>query len=427
VLPLQTEDVHSQGKPHISTSTPEKDTDIGIRNIKIDNSSMKLTEDQKLVREYFDKDYLTIQFYDDLLRYPDAYENTQIYVVGTIERMISYKDDNYELLLRTDDYTNDTENDLIYVCGEQAGVRAIQGDMIALYGRYHGVETVQVDGNSYVIPSVKAFRTMFAEDAYTLPQKFDHAEIKQIASLIFGNEIEVRFPNDENEAGYGMFLAGGWDLSDSYIVELENKTNAKFEKFRFYTQCGYIEPVGDKNSSIVRTIEFMPDFQHFLIISHDWKLSTGEITCYDTTLQRVWSREFENVKILGHQIPYDFTANNVYVATNNRIYIINAKTGEDTFEPVYVGQKTEIRKIENGILAFSAENVDPVMFMDLNGSVLWTTNIENCVGLGNAGSIQLIDDKIVAQVSFIRDMDHILVLDRSTGKLILDCTPSVYY
>ena len=409
------------------TSTPENDTDIGLRSIKIDSADVALSDDQRLVREYFDRDYLYVQYYDDLQRYPDAYDRAQVYLTGVVERMISSKDNKFELLMRTGDVTSDTENDLIYVCGTQSNVRVIQGDSICVYGRYQGVDTVSVDGSSYVIPTIKAYRTLFVENEYTLPQKFDNKDIKKIASLIFGSGIEVRYPNNENEQGSALYLDGGWDLEDAYIVELENKSNARFDRFRFYTQLGYIDAVGTENSTIVRTVEFMQDFQHFLVISHDYALQTGEITCYDTSLQRVWSREFENVVVTGHQIPYDFTKNNVYVATNNRIYIINAETGEDTFEPVYVGQKTEIRKLKDGILAFSADAVDPIMLMDVDGSILWTTNINGCLGIAGAGSVQLVEDRIVAQASFIREVDHVLVIEQATGKLILDCLPSMYY
>ena len=412
-----------QAQQEYSNSTPENDTDIGLRSVKVDSADIALSDDQRLVREYFDRDYLTVQFYDDLQRYPDAYNNAQVYISGIVEKMISSKDNKFELLMRTDDTTSDTENDLIYVCGAQTNVRVIQGDSICVYGRYQGIDTVSVDGTSHVVPFVKAFRTLFVEDDLELPEKFDNKDIKKIASLIFGSGIEIRYPNNANEKGLTKYLDGGWELSNPYIVELENKSNAKFDKFRFYTQLGYIDAVGAENSTIVRKVEFMQDFQHFLVISHDYSLNTGEITCYNTSLQRVWTREFENVV----QIPYDYTKNNVYVATNNRIYIINAQTGEDTFTPVYVGEKTEIRKLKDGILAFSADKVDPIMLLDVDGSILWTTNIDGCLGLSGAGSVQLVDDKIITQASFIRASDHVLVISQKTGELILDCMPSLYY
>ena len=408
-------------------SSPKNDTDIGMRSVKIDSTDAALTDEQRLVREYFDRDYLTVQFYDDLLRYADAYSNAQVYIVGTVERIISSTDSKFELLLTMNDATSDTENDLLYVCGTQTDVRLIQGDDICIYGRYTGVDTVTVDGVSLVIPTVKAYRTLFVDNGYDLPQKFEHEDIKQIAKLIFGGSIEVRLPANDNEKGDSQYLDGGWWIKNPYIVELENKSNARFDKFRFYSELGWVSSVEDENSTIIRTIEFMQDFQHFVVISHDWALSTGEIACYDTNLRRVWTREFENVVITGAQIPYDFTKNNIYVATNNRIYIINAETGEDTYQPVYVGAKTEIRKLKEGILAFSADSVDPVMFMDLEGDVSWTTNIEDCLGITGTASVQLVDDKIVAQASFVREVDHLLVIDQKTGELILDCTPSIYY
>lgn len=372
------------------------------------------------------KTTLSIKFYDDLQRYPDVYENAQIYFSGIVKKIIRSDQTGYELILQPQDSTVDSDNDVIYVTGKQTSVRIIQGDTICCYGRYKGVQSYTIDGISYSIPTVDTYYSLFSDNSFSLPQKFAHSDIKDIASLIFGSGIEVRLPVDANEEN-DFTVHSGWSLDDSYIVELENQSNAKFSRFRFYTQMGYVVSVEKENSTINRSIEFMQDFEHFLVISYDYALSTAEIACYNNDLKRIWSREFENVVSDSSQIPYDFTKNNIYLATNNRIYVINAKTGEDTYSPIYIGQKTEIRKLKNGILAFSNESVDSVMLLDLRGNIIWTLTIPDCLGISGASSVQLIKNRIVAQTSFVRECDHIVVIDIETGKLILDCIPSIYY
>lgn len=43
---------------NVPSSTPENDTDIGLKNIKIDSTEANLTEEQKTVIQYFDNDYI---------------------------------------------------------------------------------------------------------------------------------------------------------------------------------------------------------------------------------------------------------------------------------------------------------------------------------------------------------------------------------
>ena len=56
-------------------------------------------------------------------------------------------------------------------------------------------------------------------------------------------------------------------------------------------------------------------------------------------------------------------------AKNNDFYNINIETGEDIFNPVFVGKKADIRIVDNGYILVSHESDDSVMFLDTNGNI----------------------------------------------------------
>ena len=50
-IPIET--ASSEEKEAFANSTPKNDTDVGLRNIKIDTAEAKLTDEQKMIIEYF--------------------------------------------------------------------------------------------------------------------------------------------------------------------------------------------------------------------------------------------------------------------------------------------------------------------------------------------------------------------------------------
>lgn len=63
-----TDSINSEAAEAFANSTPENDTDVGLKNIKIDTAEVNLTDEQKAVLEYFDNDYLPIPSYEFLRR-----------------------------------------------------------------------------------------------------------------------------------------------------------------------------------------------------------------------------------------------------------------------------------------------------------------------------------------------------------------------
>lgn len=64
---------------------------------------------------------------------------------------------------------------------------------------------------------------------------------------------------------------------------------------------------------------------------------------------------------------------------NNDLYRVNIESGENISDPIYVGQKDDIRIVDNGYLLINQSANDSVMFLDKNGNIKNKFNIK----LGN--------------------------------------------
>lgn len=435
----------SEEKEAFANSTPENDTDVGLKNIKIDNAEQQLTDQQKAVLSYFDDDYLVPPSYEFLRRYPNVFDGAQIRIWGTVKKVISMDADHYELILwfnigwaeYTYGYNNLKDNydgDLIHLTGKTGDTWFMEGDTLLIYGRYEGVKSVDLDGSSYVIPNINVHGEYFyppnsSNEFYSYVEKYSAEDIKVVAENIFGNDIEVRKPipgTDVTEDIYGLWEETSGDKCPYYIVELENQSNAKFTKYFF--AAGADIDYGDARvsdakdalnpSGIERYIEFAADFKHFFLFTYDTNLENLTLEYYDSKLEKVWKREFsETTSAL-----YDYTKNNIYLVANNELYIINIETGEDTFAPAYVGEKTAIRKLSDGILLVSKNKSDGVMKMSLDGRMIWKTNLSADTHF--LDGIQLVGETIVLDQYYWNSPGdcgtHYIVLDNATGKVIID-------
>ena len=89
------------------------------------------------------------------------------------------------------------------------------------------------------------------------------------------------------------------------------------------------------------------------------------------------------------------------------------QTGGDVTKPSYVGEKTDIRKVADGLIMFSAEKSDSVMKTDLDGNIVWKTNIMNDNYSGSSNTVQFVDDKIIVANNFVS-----FELNAKTGELV---------
>lgn len=430
-------DQASAGKETSSSpSSHQNDTDIGLKNTKIDNSTANLTADQKLVLSYYDRDYLSVPDYEFLLRYPNLYENAQLYVEGSVKKILSLGNGQYEALVwigkSYDDffyrssysesdyknYCNANKDDLIVIHGQQGDRSIIPDDYISIYGRYETVKSYTIDGSGYTLPTISAQNVYIGDN-----KAFSAKQLKSIASVIFGDGITIREPIE----GKDWSDLNGFYNNSFYICELDHQANAKFSKFRIYEYQALIddatcEPIlfSDPlfDPSVQRRFEFAADFNHYFVFTYELTTESLTLEYYDKTLQQIWKRTFdETTKAL-----YDFTQNNTYLLVNNELYIINNETGDDVYPPSYVGEKIEIRKMNDGILLVAEGKSDAIMKTDLNGKLIWKINLP--FELGSVSGIQIVDDSIIMDAYGYSDDSqygtHYLKIASSDGSLALD-------
>ena len=440
----QTQSVGTETEPTTRpASSPENDTDIGLKNIKIDNTEAGLTDGQKLVLEYFDDDYLNVPSYEFLRRYPTVFDGAQLTLWGTVVKVLSMDENTIQMVLWLDvgpvEYTYaweypEYEGNYILLTCSTGDVAYMEGDTLLVNGRYTGIETVEFDGTSYTIPAVNVYNAFFdtspaPSDIARYIEKFDQPFIRRVAKVIFGNDIEIRRPiigTDITDIQAEMWL-GSLDNWPCYVVELEKQSNAKFAKFFFYTGTSSDIYGGHRiadakdamgESPIERSIEFAADFEHFFLFAYDWELETLTLEYYDSSLNKIWEREF-NETTSAH---YDYTKNNIYLAANSELYIINIQTGEDTYPPLYVGEKMEIRKLRDGILMVSKSKSDGVMKVGLDGQMIWKSNLSD--DTHSVDGVQIVNENIIiSQYCWNSPEDfgtHYLVIDNVTGDVLQD-------
>ena len=396
---------------NFNNSTPENDTDLGLKNIKIDLAEGQLTPEQKLVIKYFSRDYFFTNSIESLQRYPDIFENGLIESYVGVKKVLKSDNESFELLVCMMESSNEAPSDVfdmesryMILRGEQTDARFIQGDEILVEGRYMGTETVDVDGVSYVIPVINAHNTNILDHNdpyYYEPSKFSTEEVKTVAKCIFGEDITVRLWNDEE-----YFPS----TPPMYTCILDNQSNAKFSKYFFDERHGRILDASDFNTSI----EFASDFEHFFLFMYDDSTETLTLEYYDNQLNKIWKREFEETTSAG----YDITKNNIYLSANNKLYIINVENGEDTFSPNFIGSKIEVRKLNNGILTVGSEKSDAVIMSSLDGKMQWSVNLSNDIRY--VESIQVIGDNIVMDLIDSDYRHHYVAINEKDGTLIQD-------
>ena len=422
---LTPEEIEAQ--ENFANSTSKNDTDVGLRNIKIDTADRELNETQKIVLQYFDEDYLDVPSYEFLRRYPTVFQDAQMAVYGTVKKVLSVDSTTYKLILWLNvspqmlEYAEEMyPGEYIIITGKIGSSVYMEGDAILGYGRYTGLETVDVDGISYTIPTVNMLSSYYAETTHVALRsaiKHDYSTIKTVAKAIFGNDIEVReveIGTDISEE-MGMMYENFYKDLPMLLVELENQSNANFKKFIFRTDQGEIIDAKDTvslDSAITRNIEFSADFEHFFLFTHNTSLESLTLAYYDKDLHKIWEREFEEAT----NAVYDYTKNNLYIVVNNQLYIINLETGEDTFTPTYVGAKADIRKLSDGILMVSKSKSDGIMKCQLDGSITWMTNLQN--DIESVTGLQLVGDNIVIQYEDTNYEEHYVLLRAKTGEVL---------
>lgn len=382
---------------NIEHKSLEKDDNIGLMSIKMNSTGKyELNDTEKLLVQYFDTDYEYLVEYNALQRYPQIYNNAQISFICKVKKIIETNNESYTALVQYGWYGSfdDGNTDYVVIKGTQGEARVIEGDYIRVYGKYTGVDSYTIDGTSYSVPTVLVNRFQFGEENYggeSFKNLYSVSDIKLISRYIFGDNISIRELNSTDNFDYVGSL-------HPYVCVLDNQSNANFSKYILDGESGgMFQDMNSDNgmnpTGIYIEIIFAADFEHFYVKKLDTNLDSFTLQCFDKSLNKIWSRDFEETT----SEVMDYTPDHIYIVANGSMYILDALTGENAANPTYVGKKDYIRKVSDGILLIQGGvKSDAVMKTDLVGTVKWTANTKYPIGEYHRGektcSIQIPDE-----------------------------------
>ena len=364
---------------------------ISFANMKIDNPKLKLTDEQKEVLKYFDKDYFSIANYSNLQRYPKIYKGSQIKIGGQVKKIIKSTDTEYEILVTFSvdpEYQPEEEmnqDELFIIKGEQTDKRLIVGDLINIYGRYNDISTCEIDGTSYTLPTITAFNVVeVATDRFSLDT------ITKVAKYIFGNDIKIK------EAQSGVDYEGNAIEEVAYLVTLDNQSNQNFKSFLFNKNNSAILDLrnyteGYAKGGSIRNIYVAADLEHYIITVYEPTTKQMYLEYYSKDLKKLWSREFTNVD----SVPMDYTSEHIMCIADNDLYLIDTTNGENLIEPTFVGEKSKVQLLEDGALLIGHQQKDMIMKVDLKGNIVWKVSTKADNNAYEGANIQIVDDNFI--------------------------------
>lgn len=373
-------------------ATVFQDNNVGDGLLSVDDKDSNLSERQKTVLQYFDDNYLSIEDYSYLKRYPDIFKQTKVSFEATVEKVLKSDDKEFEVLAELATFGDDygmgyDDKQYIIIKGTQMTQRLIENDYIKVKGRFINNEDLTIDGTSYNLPVIEHHSSTVCEGTAGYECAiYDLEFTKQVANAIFGEDVSIRKATEED------LVLGVHSWSDVFVIAtLENQSNANFTSFEIYTNFPYIRDV-KSTEKVERYFNYTSDFNHYLISVQDNDFKTFTFEYYDKDLNKVWSREFEDTETSM----YDNTDDYIYLVTNNELHILDMKTGKDVVDPIAAANRVRINKLKEGVFLCGKDSFDTFMLVGLDGQVKWKTNYGESID--GVGSIQLINDELVVEV-----------------------------
>lgn len=392
-------------------------SDLSFSNMKSDDDSFN--EVQKEILEYFDNNYF---FYDgyQAQKYPEVFKGAKVQSDVVVIKILKSTAEEYEVLavqgggiahdfstnksvvydyeLSSTDIEDLKQENLMLLKGKQLDERLLKGDVITIYGRYNDIETKDIDGKSYTLPSIDLINVIQlgrAGDDAKDKNRFSLSTIKTVAEYIFGKDIKINEPTVGNDYKNEQERT----FNPYYKVTLDNQSNANFKAFNMYKKEGvitYNTKLNGISDNIVKRIFVSADFQHYIISTYDEDLKYVYIDYFDNNFTKLWGREFKinsnSEEVSG---PIDYTSDVMSLVIDNDLYIIDLKTGNNIVEPVIVGTKNCIRMFDDGILLIGTDTKDTIMKVDYTGKTIYKQNISSNMVLITASTMQKVNENIV--------------------------------
>ena len=398
-----------------------------------------LSDDQYTVAQYFgdnyisfDKEYQMITAYAFIQKHANQLVGTKIMIWGYVDKIIEKTDTYYtvrvnirqnekDYLYGADEYEKYKErtkgdNIIVKISIDPSKGQYMQGDYLCFYCMYEANDVLTIDGISNNYPILSSTKEVsysdYREGAYSIK------EVKNIAKLIFGNDIEVRnaTAEDKSETKHKRY-----NLKNSlfYVCDLENAKNSKFTQFYFGANAGVVlDANADTEKALLRDFRVSPDLSKYIFFTYNSDSTTLEIAVYDRNLSKLWEREFENTETCD----YDFTNNSIYLNADNDVYFIKLEDGTDIVSPCRTGRVDGVYKIPDGVILVTGQNKkDAVMKLNMDGKIEWTCSFDVIL---NIFSLNYSNGKII--ISSCPDSfdgaiwERLCVIDSEKGNVLYD-------
>lgn len=405
----------------ILNSQVGKLSEKSFNNMKSNNE--KLEETQKEILEYYDNDYFEIYSTEALQKYPQVFKGAKLKITPlVVKKIIKSTDEEYEVLVSGGYTMEQSTEEIEYALkGTQLDERLIEGECIQVYGKYTDVNTYQVDGKSYTVPTITPINIVRGDE-----NRFSFDTINTVAKYIFGNDIKVTEPSDDD------FL-NDWEDNDMqvdyYKVTLDNQSNANFKSFKMYKNTGYIDYNRTENNlsdNVSKTLRVSSDFEHFIIETRDSKLNKYYIDYFDKSYNKLWSREFDCKLTTSSVSTIDYTTEKMAIVVDNDLYLIDLETGENIIEPVIVGTKMKVNMFDDGIILIGNENKDTIMKVDFNGNILYRVNADTSMLISDVYT-QIVNNKLVVRMIGMLNDENIQNTKMLEKYLVLNEDGSIEY
>ena len=386
---IDSEESNNDNEEIILNSQLGQLSEKSFNNMKSNNEDLE--DIQKEIIEYFDNDYFEINSAEALKKYPQVFKETKITISqAEVEKIIKSTDEEYEALIVGGfgyEIATKPENTKYIIKGKQLEERLIEGENIQIYGRYLDMNTYQIDGTSYTLPTIEIIDI-------SRGSRFDLSTITDIAKYIFGNDIKITEP-DDSEIGIDDDM-----MYDYYKVTLDNQSNVNFKSFKMDKNIGnivYNKKENNLSDNVSKTLRVSSDFEHFIVETSDSKLNKYYIDYFDKSFNKLWSREFDCKLTTSAISTMDYTNEKMSIVIGNDLYLIDLETGENIIEPVIVGTKLKVNMFDDGILLVGNENKDTIMKVDFNGNILYRIDADTSMDIDDIYT-QIVNDKLIVRM-----------------------------
>lgn len=380
----------SSDEPIFSVSNT--DNSPGVSCIKPSYTTVKLTDTEKLLLDYFDTDAFSVE-YNVLKENPDIYKNSQVYFHGVLNKIILQDNDKVTALVEYGAYIGFDQ--VYYKSGNMALVKLdknnasdITGKTFTFYATFKGIE----NHDESFLPSFEVNKiTDYAENS-VYSAKYSANEITKISQFFFGNKATLR--QSQNEDFKFLKNNSYEDISSEYFVaDIKGLEDKGFIKYGLATTEGGHVIDCETDETLSRYMTFSGDFKNIYVHTYDWTADTFTFDCYDKSFTKLWSRQFSESALAF----MDFTADCIYLNIGDKLYILDSKNGNDLVEPKTTGSHHAVRKLEDGILLVASDDTNSTITKtDLDGNVLWSKDINIA---SYSSRIQITDGKYIVQLS----------------------------